>query len=105
MCVNPSVLPRSVSIDLDPMNAAITLTVERMSMRDVGSSFRVRYDHDSALQLARRDEESLNEIYTTGYTSEIPSRYPLFPPNNSIANTVATSVLQCVHDLLSYTPF
>lgn len=71
-------------------------------MKDVGRSFGVSYDHDGSSgwaasdHISKREDYSLDDIYTIDYNSDVPARMPLFPPNGTIDSTIATSLLQCV---------
>ncbi len=88
------------SVHFDPLSATITLDVQGITMRDVGQSFGVRYDSDSAMgwasarQHTKRTSYDLNENYNSIWTPGLPERFPLFPPNSSIAGDVSQQIVQ-----------
>ena len=64
-------------------------------MKDLGRSFGVRYAHEGGKsELVRRAPEGFDEVYSAGYTPDIPTRIPLFPPNTTVDDTVPTSLVQ-----------
>ncbi|KAI0743230.1 hypothetical protein BC629DRAFT_249560 [Irpex lacteus] len=93
---------RTVAVVADAPSLTITLTVEPISMREVGRSFSVRYDHTggshdllSRDEMAKRDIHSFDRVFTYAYNPTIDERLQLFPFQNL---QVAESLLQQLDD-------
>lgn len=91
---------RAVAVVADAPGLTITLTVELISMREVGRSFSVRYDHTggshdllSRDEMAKRDVHSFDRVFTYAYNPTIDERLQLFPFQDL---QVAESLLQYV---------
>ena len=80
----------------------LTLIAERVTMREVVKSFAVKYEHAGARSwsghdmqdLARRDSHDEGTLVNFDFSPTIDSRLALFPPNSSVDESVATTVIR-----------
>ncbi len=83
------------------------LTVRSIPMNAVGRSCRVKYEHSGSNKwdardstttgiIHRRDEHSNDQLYSFGYSPDLSSPFPLFPPPNAtlISDAIQTYVFQ-----------
>ncbi|PSR75290.1 hypothetical protein PHLCEN_2v9222 [Hermanssonia centrifuga] len=102
-----------VSTDGDFSLKVLMLTVRSIPMNAVGRSCRVKYEHSGSNKwdardltttgiIHRRDEHSNDQLYSFGYSPDLSSPFPLFPPPNAtlISDAIQTQ-LQDVNIQLS----
>ena len=103
---SPDIFFRITSVVKDSTGLRLTLAAERVSIRDVVKSFSVSYEYtgarywsnDEVHELARRQIQPPPQVasaeFNFDFSPSIDPHFSLFPPNQTIAPNVSSSLVR-----------